>query len=125
MSAVDPDGNLLTDRTGVIGFKNLRTYALWSMREWLDPSNYKEHDPLPELPPDDDLFADLTSSRWRKTNSVPEKYQDAGIRFVIEAEDKEDVKKRLGRSPDRGDAVVMSRIEWTDQADAMGWISKI
>jgi hypothetical protein len=126
MSAVDPDGNLLTDRTGVIGFRNLRTYAWWSMREWLDPSNYKEHDPLPELPPDEDLFADLTSVRWHKTNSVPERYQDAGIRFVIGAEDKEDVKKRLdGRSPDRGDAVVMSRIEWTDQADAMGWISKI
>jgi hypothetical protein len=126
MSAVDPDGNLLTDRTGVIGFRNLRTYAWWTMREWLDPSNYKEHDPLPELPPDEDLFADLTSVRWHKTNSVPERYQDAGIRFVIGAEDKEDVKKRLdGRSPDRGDAVVMSRIEWTDQADAMGWISKI
>ena len=39
-------------------------------------------------------------------------------RLVIQAERKEDVVSRLGRSPDRGDAVVMA---FTKGQNAAGW----
>lgn len=49
-----------------------------------------------DIPRDDDLAADLVSVKY-KMNSNGQ----------IQAEPKDDVKKRLGRSPDRGDALVM------------------
>jgi hypothetical protein len=48
------------------------------------------------LPPDPELEADLCAPRWSM--------QTNGIK--IEA--KEDIKKRIGRSPDSADAVVIS-----------------
>lgn len=51
------------------------------------------------LPPDDLLLADLTTPTWDVTTGVPPK---------IRVEKKDDVVARLGRSPDRGDAVAMS-----------------
>jgi hypothetical protein len=126
MAAQDPNGKLLIDRTGVIGFKNLRAWVWWLMREWLDPANYEENALMPELPPDEELFADLTTPRWQKTNTVTERYQDAGVKFIIQVEEKDEIKKRLdGRSPDRGDAVVMSLVEWSEADDPVGWISKM
>jgi hypothetical protein len=126
MAAQDPNGKLMIDRTGVIGFKNLRAWVWWLMREWLDPANYEENTLMPELPPDEELFADLTTPRWQKTNTVTERYQDAGVKFIIQVEEKDEIKKRLdGRSPDRGDAVVMSLVEWSEADDPVGWISKM
>ena len=49
------------------------------------------------LPQDDMLFGDLTS--------VNKKY-DAMGRLLLES--KEEIKKRLGRSPDRGDALALT-----------------
>ncbi|GAA2308683.1 hypothetical protein GCM10010149_68500 [Nonomuraea roseoviolacea subsp. roseoviolacea] len=51
------------------------------------------------LPPDDMLLADLTAPTWAVTTGVPPK---------IQIERKEDLVARLGRSSDRGDAVVMA-----------------
>ncbi len=48
------------------------------------------------LPPDQRLFADLAAPRYRVTARG------------IQVEDKDQIKKRLGRSPDRGDAVVLA-----------------
>ncbi len=50
------------------------------------------------LPDDDDLRADLSALRYVFT-------QDGRIQL----ESKDDVRKRLGRSPDRGDALVRHR----------------
>lgn len=80
------------DRTGAFGFFNKRSEWWWRAREALDPDY---GDDL-ALPPDHALKADLCAPRWRR---VPK-----GIR--IEA--KEETIKRIGRSPDRGDAVVYS-----------------
>ena len=64
------------------------------MREALDPMN-----PSPvALPPDAALKADLAAPRW--------KLVAAGV--LVEG--KEEMKKRLGRSPDRGDAVCMALV---------------
>lgn len=81
------------DKSGKLSFVNLRAYGYWKMRELLDP----EREGLPiELPPDPELRADLCSATFQVTKQ--------GIK--IEAKD--DIKKRLGRSPDKGDAVVLA-----------------
>ncbi|MFG2404261.1 hypothetical protein ACGFR8_07955 [Streptomyces brevispora] len=77
------------------GFTNVRSAAYWNVRELLDPAFAPEL----MLPPDDLLLSDLTTPTWDVTTGVPPK---------IQVERKEDVVARLGRSPDRGDSVVMS-----------------
>jgi hypothetical protein len=75
-------------------FANLRAEVWYRFREALDPS-------APDkiaLPPDPELAADLATPRVN-----PSVMQRRG---VIQIEDKEEIKKRLGRSPDKGDAVV-------------------
>lgn len=74
---------------GGLKFANKRAQLIWRMREALNPTNAY---PM-ELPDDGDVLADLTAYRWTMTPS--------GI--LIEG--KEDMRKRLGRSPDDGDAI--------------------
>ena len=81
------------DITGELGFVNQRSAAWWTMRELLDPVNQFSI----ELPPNDMLVGDLTAPHWRVTS---------GSRIQVET--KEDLRKRLGRSTDYGDAVVMA-----------------
>jgi hypothetical protein len=83
------------DRSGKLGFTNVRSAAYWNLRELLDPA----YEPTLALPPDDLMLSDLTAPGWEITSGVPPK---------IKVEIKEDVVARLGRSPDRGDAVAMS-----------------
>ena len=52
------------------------------------------------LPPDTSLLSDLASTKFTTTT--------VSGKLVIQAEPKADVVRRLGRSPDRGDAVVMA-----------------
>ena len=77
-------------------FFNRRTEAYWMFREALDPS--QEGGSHIMLPPDPGLIADLTAP-WFEDESK-----------VIKLETKKALVKRLGRSPDKGDAVVMA---WT------------
>ena len=81
-----------TIRGGILKFKNKRAQSWWRFREALDPSGQERV----ALPPDKTLAADLATPQWRRTPSGE-----------ILIEDKADIRKRLGRSPDRGDAVVM------------------
>lgn len=90
-------------RDGEWGFTNTRGAAYWHVRELLDPA----FDATLMLPPDDLLIADLTTPTWDVTTGVPPK---------IKVENKDDVIARLGRSPDRGDAVVMAL--WAEQLAA-------
>lgn len=87
------------DRTGEFGFANTRSAAYWHMRELLDPAFGSEI----MLPPDDLLLADLNAPTWKVVSGVPPK---------IRIEVKEDLVKRLGRSPDAGDSAVMAF--WAD-----------
>lgn len=75
-------------------FANKRAQAWWALREALDPSQ-RDGSPIC-LPDDPGLRADLAAPHWELT-----------ARGVL-IEDKDDIKKRLGRSPDKGDAVVMA-----------------
>jgi phage terminase large subunit len=71
-------------------FANLRSEIWWAGREALDPENA---DALALDPSDTQLHAELTAVKWKF---------DAQGRIKVES--KEDMKKRLGYSPDRADA---------------------
>jgi len=82
------------DSTGVLKFRNKRAELYWTFREMLDP---KRGDKI-QLPPDAELRADLCAPRWKMTPSG------------IQIESKEDLSKRIGRSPDKGDAVIYASV---------------
>jgi hypothetical protein len=77
---------------GELTLVNKRAELWWRMREALDP---RAPEPL-ALPPDNHLRGDLAAPLWRLT--------PAGV--LVER--KEDLIKRLGRSPDRGDAACLA-----------------
>jgi hypothetical protein len=76
-------------------FANRRTKDYWRFREALNPE--QEGGCQIALPPNNKLLADLTAGRFKPMVS----------KQVIQMESKEEIKKRLGRSPDAGDMVVM------------------
>ena len=84
-----------TDKTGHLGFFNLRSEVWWRMREWLDPENHTGA----MLPPSSRLKADLTAPKWEAQGRL------------IKVESKEDIEDRIGRSPDYGTAYVLGLIE--------------
>lgn len=81
------------DRTGEFGFVNRRSEGWWTLREWLDPT----HGEWLALPPDDLLTGDLTAPKYRLVSGGK-----------LQVESKDDIRKRLGRSTDDGDAVMMA-----------------
>ena len=83
------------DRGSNFGFFNTRSMLWWKMREALDP-NYGEQIILPNDP---ELKADLCAVRFKPTARG------------IQVETKEDLIARIGRSPDKGDAVVNALVE--------------
>jgi len=76
-------------------FANKRAEVWWRFREALDPAGSHRI----ALPPDQELSADLCTPR------LDAKAMQG--RGVIKVELKEEIRERLGRSPDKGDAVVM------------------
>lgn len=83
------------DASGQLKFRNKRAFWYWQLRDLLDPRNGFNI----QLPPDPELKADLCALQYKFTPSG------------IQAESKEEVKKRIGRSPDKGDGVVYSFAE--------------
>lgn len=73
-------------------FANKRAELWWNMRELLDP----DKEPI-SLPPDDELLSELASVKYKLT-----------ARGAIQIESKDEMRKRLGHSPDRADAVVLA-----------------
>ena len=78
------------DKSGQLGFLNQRAEWWWGLREALDPASGQDL----ALPPDPELKADLCAPRWKLTPRG------------IQVESKEDIIKRIGRSPDKGDSAV-------------------
>lgn len=85
-------------RDNQLKFANVRTEAYWRFREALDPTQV-EGSPI-QLPDDRELLADLTAPTYEVKSGK------GGM--VIHLEPKDKLVKRLGRSPDKGDAVVMA-----------------
>lgn len=84
----------LKDRSRELEFTNKRSAAWWHLRELLDPA----FNSTIALPPDDLLTGDLTAPRRGKMTATGK----------LQVESKADIRKRLGRSTDDGDAVVMA-----------------
>ncbi len=86
-----------------LGFYNKRAEAAWKFREALDPSQ-PNGSPI-ALPPDHVLVSDLSSLRLKGLDLKG-----------IQLETADNLKKRLGRSPDRGTAVIMA---WSEGQRAL------
>ena len=80
----------LHDITNQYEFVNMRAYCYWSLRDWLNPKNGFGA----ALPPCDKLMEEATETHWRFTSDG---------RILIEP--KEEIKKRIKRSPDYMDAL--------------------
>lgn len=103
------------DRAGELGFVNRRAEGWWHLRELLDPA----HEPTLALPDDDELIGDLCAPKWWVTSAGK-----------VQIESKDEIRKRLGRSTDAGDAVVMAcsalraRRRSSEPAAAVPWTSR-
>ncbi|MFB2768567.1 hypothetical protein ACE1AT_04645 [Pelatocladus sp. BLCC-F211] len=89
-------GSDARDKSGKFGFINKRAEWHWHLRELLDPDSHNDI----ALPDDPELLADLTAPRWKLTSSSK-----------IQVESKEDIQKRIGRSPDCSDSVMYAFAE--------------
>jgi hypothetical protein len=89
-------------QTSSIVQRNCRSEGWWNLRQLLEPPKSQV-----ALPPDDELAGDLTALHYSHTS-------DGKIRV----EGKDDIRKRIGRSTDRGDAVMQSFLlsagSWAD-----------
>lgn len=88
-------------------FVNKRAEAHWRFREALDPD--QDGGSKVALPPDPQLAAELTAIRWKMVSG--------GIQVESKDDDSPNgLKKRLGRSPNRSDAVIMA---WSEGEKAI------
>jgi hypothetical protein len=82
------------DRSGKLKMRNMRAEYYWRMRDALDPVNGDDI----ALPPGNEIVADLCSARYKLTTS--------GVLL----EEKDDIKKRIGRSPDKGESILLANL---------------
>jgi hypothetical protein len=82
------------DRSGRLKMRNLRAEIHWRMRDALDPLNGSNL----ALPNDPEVLADLCAARYQVTT--------AGV--LVES--KEDIKERIGRSPDVGESILLCNL---------------
>lgn len=78
-------------KDGKFGYLNRRAELWWGLREALDPET-DEEEPL-MLPDDSRLTAELTTPRWKVRGTD------------IQIESKDDIRARVGNSPDRADVI--------------------
>jgi hypothetical protein len=83
-----------TDRSGRLSFLNLRSELWWRFRELLDPSANNGI----AIPPGRDILVELTAPKWTLRGST------------IYVESREEIHKRIGRSPDRASAMILAAI---------------
>jgi hypothetical protein len=82
------------DKSGKLKMRNKRAEYHWRMRDALDPDGGDNI----SLPDDRELLADLCTPRYKVTT--------AGVQ--IEAKD--EIKERINRSPDKGEAVMLCNL---------------
>ena len=82
------------DKSRVLKMRNTRAEMYWRMRDALDPDGGQDI----ALPPGNEIVADLCSAHYTVTA--------AGVLV----EDKEQIKNRIGRSPDKGESILFSNM---------------
>lgn len=92
-NAAESAGNA-KDRSGELQFANKRAHAWWNLRELLDPA----YNSKVALPPSDTMIGDLTTPKRGRMTSAGK----------LTIESKEDIRKRIKRSTNEGDAIVQS-----------------
>lgn len=92
----------VSDRSGELFFANVRAAMWWNMRELLDPANNENT----ILPDDPELIGDLTTPKFRLTS---------GGKILVESKD--EIRKRLGRSTDKGDAACQAFFDAVENFD--------
>jgi hypothetical protein len=85
-------GSTLTDQSGIYRFKNVRAECFWRLREALDPASGEDIC----LPDDRDLRVELAAMRYKI------------VAGKIQIEEKAEIIKRLGHSPDKADAIALA-----------------
>ena len=93
------------DKSGKFVMRNRRAEMYWRLREALDPEN--GHDFC--LPDDRELLSDLCAATYKVTPSG------------LQVEAKDNIKARLGRSPDCADAVALTMLEEPPPATLQEW----
>ena len=78
------------DRSGKLRMRNLRTELWWAVREALDPDHGQEL----AIPDDPELLSELCSARWSL------------ILSGVTVESKDEIIKRVGRSPDKAESLI-------------------
>ena len=91
------------DKSKKFKFANIRAEAYWKLREALDP----DYGATLALPPDKELLGDLCSPKWEIRTGK------------IYIESKDEIIKRLGRSPDCADAVAIAW--WSVSVENIDW----
>lgn len=92
------------DRSGRLQFMNLRSQLWWQMREALDPSANTGI----ALPPDTRLRADLAAPTWELSGQT------------LKVESRDDIVKRIGRSPDWASAYILALMDTPRIVDLPG-----
>lgn len=84
------EGTDFRDRSGELAFADKRSAAWWNLRDKLEAGEIG-------LPADDELTGDLTAPKWKMTSSGK-----------IKVESKDEIRKRIGRSTNKGDSVIQA-----------------
>lgn len=88
-----------TNKSGLFGFVNMRALLHWQFREALDPETGDEL----ALPDDRELLADLTAPHYV--------WGPRGVKV----ESKDEIRERIGRSPDKGDSIIYAHAKSGNQ----------
>lgn len=94
------------DKSGRYHFTNVRAASYWALREALDPTSGEDI----ALPDDRELRVELCAARYKVVGAK------------IQLESKEDIKKRLKRSPDSADSVVLAWWGTLSPTFEMAWM---
>jgi hypothetical protein len=84
-----------TDKSGRLTFANQRSELWWKFREWLDPANNSGA----AIPDEPELLAELAAPKWHLQGPI------------IVVESREEIVKRVGRSPDRASAYILGLLD--------------
>ena len=85
------EGSKYRDKSGKLKMRNIRAEYHWRMRDALDPASGDDI----ALPNDPELLADLCAPRYKITTSG------------VLVQEKKEIKERIGRSPDKGEALML------------------
>lgn len=96
------------DETGRLRFVNIRSELWWRMREALDPTKNNGI----ALPPSRKLLGDLCSATWSMRS---------GKLLVLSSDE---IKKKIGRSPDHASALVLALIDTPKYAQVLDIVGR-